>query len=179
MGRGARLLRVIVVVVTSAVLAGCSAWAIDDDEASPPPAPPSPVRPDSMDEETIDGAALAAVHFMEMIPYIQATGDVAEWESVSGDGCDFCHATGSGAVEAHERDGYVVGGAITAEPLSVGETVAGDAPGYSVYLEVRTDAATTYLDGTVEPIPASTDRIEVQLDWAGSGWQVRAVGRWR
>lgn len=37
-----------------------------------------------------DGAAAAASYFMELYPYVLATGDLAEWDAISADTCDFC-----------------------------------------------------------------------------------------
>lgn len=59
--------------------------------ASPsPPVPTKPERPEAMEREDAEGAAAAAEYFIELYPYVMATGDTEEFEAMSHRACGFC-----------------------------------------------------------------------------------------
>lgn len=59
--------------------------------ASPSPSVPTkPERPDAMEREDAEGAAAAAEYFIELYPYVMATGDTEEFEAMSHRACGFC-----------------------------------------------------------------------------------------
>ncbi|MDR7383344.1 DUF6318 family protein [Promicromonospora iranensis] len=59
--------------------------------ASPSPsAPTKPERPDAMERDDAEGAAAAAEYFIELYPYVMATGDTEEFEAMSHRACGFC-----------------------------------------------------------------------------------------
>ncbi|MEV0950163.1 DUF6318 family protein [Promicromonospora sp. NPDC050249] len=59
--------------------------------ASPSPsAVTKPERPEAMGREDAKGAAAAAEYFIELYPYVMATGDTEEFEAMSHRACGFC-----------------------------------------------------------------------------------------
>ena len=101
------------VVVAGLVLSGCtgSPGAVVDPSstggptsASPvgspaPSGPAKPERPDAMKRDDAEGAAAAAEYFIELYPYVMATGDIEEFEAMSHRACGFC----DDALEQAER----------------------------------------------------------------------------
>ncbi|MEV0892997.1 DUF6318 family protein [Promicromonospora sp. NPDC050262] len=59
--------------------------------ASPSPSSPAkPERPEAMKRTDAKGAAAAAEYFIELYPYVMATGDTEEFEAMSHRACGFC-----------------------------------------------------------------------------------------
>lgn len=62
--------------------------------ASPTPTTPpeaiAPERPAEMAEVSVAGAEAAARYFLQLYPYVYATGDLAEWRTLSHAECAFC-----------------------------------------------------------------------------------------
>ena len=100
-----RVMRAIGLIVTAGLaLSACtgspgdpeaSASSADDPtpvvSASPSPtAPAKPERPEAMNHKDAEGAAAAAEYFIELYPYVMATGDVEEFEAMSHRACGFC-----------------------------------------------------------------------------------------
>ncbi|QDB80006.1 hypothetical protein FE251_11910 [Georgenia wutianyii] len=82
---------------------------------SPAPGPtpwPEPTRPAAMDRDDIEGAKAAAQYFLELYPYVYATGDLDEWRAMSGPECQFCEGAAERATELFSAGGYGVGGEI-------------------------------------------------------------------
>lgn len=55
-----------------------------------PSAPAKPERPEAMERDDAEGAAAAAEYFIELYPYVMATGDTEEFEAMSHRACGFC-----------------------------------------------------------------------------------------
>lgn len=55
-----------------------------------PPEAIAPERPAEMAEISVAGAEAAATYFLQLYPYVYATGDLAEWASLSHPECLFC-----------------------------------------------------------------------------------------
>jgi hypothetical protein len=49
-----------------------------------------PERPEAMKRKDAKGAAAAAEYFIELYPYVMATGDTEEFEAMSHRACGFC-----------------------------------------------------------------------------------------
>lgn len=63
------------------------------EEPEPTPTETGPVKPErpaAMDQQDGEGAAAAAEYFLELYPYVMATGDTAEWEAMAHEACGFC-----------------------------------------------------------------------------------------
>lgn len=67
---------------------------------SPSPSlPAKPKRPPAIERDDAAGAAAAAKYFIELYPYVMATGDTEEFEAMSHRACGFC----DDALEQAER----------------------------------------------------------------------------
>ncbi|MCL1871684.1 MAG: DUF6318 family protein [Promicromonosporaceae bacterium] len=132
--------RAAVVVVAVGALLAAAGCAADDGAAgpgashgassvgpsgagSPTPSPAAsrvvvkPARPASMDDDGAVGAQAAAVYFLELDSYMQASGDTAEWEAMSHAECDYCAARSKQAKEIRESKYVWNGGSTTAAVL--------------------------------------------------------------
>ena len=136
--------------------------------ASPSRAPKAvvvaPVRPAEMDDDGPAGAEAAAVYFAELDSYMQATGDTAEWESISHSTCEFCADRLNQARALRAQDCQWTGGDVRVE---IRHTYAQDAPtGIWPIDAMLTQAPATVTDRDghiVAEIPAASGlrRIEV------------------
>ena len=83
--------------------------------ASPSPSlPTKPERPAAMEREDAAGAAAAAEYFIELYPYVMATGDTEEFEAMSHRACEYCKGTLENAAWLQETGGTFEGGATDA-----------------------------------------------------------------
>ena len=121
-----------VLVGCALVLGGCggaspapeplpSATAEPSAPEPPTPAPtPSasavarPERPADMDRTDEVGAAAAAEYFLSLYSYVMQTGDLAEWDAMSWESCNFCSGIRDLAVEIAAKQENYQGGAIEA-----------------------------------------------------------------
>lgn len=69
-----------------------------------------PERPAAMDREDVEGAAAAAEYFIELYPYVMATGDTEEYEAMSHEACGFCDGVIADATNIHENHRTYTGG---------------------------------------------------------------------
>ncbi|WP_279536518.1 DUF6318 family protein [Cellulomonas shaoxiangyii] len=179
-----------------ALVAGCtgqgsppaptSSGTASSDTPSPTPAPTAaptptadlsvpPARPDAMATPSADGAAAAASYFISLYPYAYATGDTAEWATMSGAQCAFCTRTRDGVSRVHDGDGRVTGGAIDIHEARGTELDAGR--WYSAKV-IATEAPSTETDASGSRVSASEGgryAFEVALTYASDGWTVDAV----
>ncbi|WP_130416282.1 DUF6318 family protein [Xylanimonas ulmi] len=90
-----------------------------DSPPEPSPTPSrvvvKPERPAAMDDDGPAGAEAAAVYFVKLDSYTQATGDTAEWEAMSHEVCGFCAGRLAQAQRIAERGDAFVGGELCAE----------------------------------------------------------------
>jgi len=63
-----------------------------------------------MDRTDEIGAVAAAEYFMELYSYIFSTGDLAEWDLVSGQTCRFCSNARSEVARVYDPGGRFTGG---------------------------------------------------------------------
>ena len=92
------------------------AQSVEPSSAAPEPttAAPSaevekPVPPEAMRRDDVAGAEAAAQYFLELYPYVYATGDLTEWDAMSDPECKFCESVRRNAEELHAGGGYGVG----------------------------------------------------------------------
>jgi hypothetical protein len=76
-----------------------------------------------MEREDAEGAAAAAEYFIELYPYVMATGDTKEFEAMSHRACGFCDDALKQASRIAESNYMYVGGG---SALSVVETYVRD-----------------------------------------------------
>ncbi|UKJ65025.1 hypothetical protein H1Q78_06635 [Cellulosimicrobium cellulans] len=79
--------------------------------------PAKPERPAAMDRDDAEGAAAAAEYFLELYPYVMATGDTVEWEAMSHAECGYCSGSLENANWLVETQSVFTGGATTTEVL--------------------------------------------------------------
>jgi hypothetical protein len=91
-----------------------------------------------------DGAAAAAVYFIELYGYVLQTGDLTEWNAMSFPNCQFCESTATYVQSVYDAGGSFTGGDITAAVVTVHE-LDGFIGGYPVDLRI-TQAATEERD---------------------------------
>jgi len=60
-----------------------------------------PVPPEAMARDDVAGAEAAAQYFLELYPYVHATGDLTEWDAMSAPGCQFCKSVRDGVLAMH------------------------------------------------------------------------------
>ena len=65
-----------------------------------------PERPAAMDNADEAGAVAAAEYYLRLTVYAAATGDTAELEAMSGEGCEFCENYISSVKELHGNGGW-------------------------------------------------------------------------
>jgi hypothetical protein len=82
--------------------------------ASPTPwEPAKPERPEAMKRDDAEGAAAAAEYFIELYPYVMATGDTEEFEAMSHRACGFCDDALAQARQIEEGGWQYTGGGST------------------------------------------------------------------
>ncbi|RAX24289.1 MULTISPECIES: DUF6318 family protein [unclassified Actinomyces] len=134
--------------------------------------PPAPYTP----EFTPEGAATAATYFLELVPYVGATGDLVAFEDMSGDNCEFCNGVGAEASEMHDAGGWTDPWEQEITPLD-GWVDNADPNRYVIRAQVTSDGYTEH------PTPsAPSQQVEyfdrellIQLYWNGDDWSVEAL----
>lgn len=79
--------------------------------------PVKPERPAAMERDGAEGAAAAAEYFLELYPYVMATGDTTEWEAMSHAECGYCFGSLENAHWLVETRSAFTGGTTTTELL--------------------------------------------------------------
>jgi DNA-binding LacI/PurR family transcriptional regulator len=83
--------------------------------ASPAPsAPAKPKRPEAMKRDDAQGAAAAAEYFIELYPYVMATGDTEEFEAMSHRACEYCKGVLDNEAWLRKQRGTFEGGSTDA-----------------------------------------------------------------
>lgn len=134
-----------------------------------------PTRPAALDQPpSADGAAAIAAYFMELFPYANATGDLADWKALSHAECIFCASvitTVETKVAAGQHD---QGGAVSITSAAGTEVNPGSF--YSAKVDLTQDASAT-LDASgavVKSFPGpKTFHVDVALAWDGTAWRLR------
>jgi len=152
----------------------------DNDSAPPSPDPNRPEaqlpeRPAAMDEHTVEGAIAAGKYFVQLYPYIYATGDLSEWNELSGKSCKFCAGAKDHVVKLHESGGFVRGGTVTVSsedgggPYDNGVYIVELGVQVAPSTDVHGDGSTKDFDGTTFP------NFTISLTWDNSSWTVSGV----
>ncbi|UZN03033.1 DUF6318 family protein [Cellulomonas sp. S1-8] len=185
--------RTVVVVVAAGLMTGCTAdaapvatasaepsvTASESPTATPTPTPTvdvtvPPERPEAMGTASADGAAAAASYFISLFPYINATGDLTEWDALASPECDFCAGVRANVTDLHSRGHRNIG---DAEILASTGTEVDAGRWYSARLHVVI-AASVDLDrdgAIVDEHPEENREIDVVMTWS-DGWTIDEVG---
>lgn len=171
------------------VLMGCTDSAAEPDDgassprvsaetsASPSPsAPAKPERPEAMNRDDAEGAAAAAEYFIELYPYVMATGDTEEFEAMSHRACGFCSQALEDVSRAQAQDRAYEGGeiAMTLVEQYERDEVTGI---YPLDVEVTQQASrTTAADGSVvSSAEESVSEHRVEMGRRNGRWVVVAI----
>ena len=124
-----------------------------------------------MDRTDEVGAAAAAEYFLSLYSYVMQTGDLAEWDAMSWETCNFCSSTRDRSVQIRKNAERFTGGEI--ETISVRVYPIDDAiGGYPVDVEftqqpsAHVDASgTSIYSGAVDTGTFGVDVINVTSEW--------------
>ncbi|WP_426593299.1 DUF6318 family protein [Cellulomonas sp. McL0617] len=121
------------------------------------------------------GATSVAKYFLQLLPYVNATGDLSDWTALSHVDCLFC-ASVTKDVQAQTADGtHDEGGAIAIADLGATEVTP------SAYYQVDASlmqAASQTIDGSgavVESFPPTAAQVSVAVVWDGRAYSIRGV----
>ena len=66
----------------------------------------APERPENMDEDSPEGAVATGSYFVQLYPYVYATGDLEQWRSMSRQDCLFCGSVITNVTRLHDSGGW-------------------------------------------------------------------------
>ncbi|MFP5315588.1 MAG: DUF6318 family protein [Actinomycetes bacterium] len=141
------------------VPASAAASASPSAEPTPTPSPasaagpavniPVPEKPALADENSVEGLEAFTEWWFELGNYAVETGDVEPWQAKTDSGCKSCESLVESVKEAHQDNGWVVGGSVELD--SFGSNFEPNVYGsISAFVEVTQGPATYYsADGSV------------------------------
>ncbi|MFD7309237.1 DUF6318 family protein [Promicromonospora sp. NPDC059942] len=145
--------------------------------ASPSPSlPAKPERPEAMKRKDAEGAAAAAEYFIELYPYVMATGDTEEFEAMSHRACGFCEQAIKDAERIQDQDRLFQGG--TTEVKILDRFAQDDLTGiYPLDVEVHQALSETLAaDGSVvSSAEAQVSAHRVEVGRKDGHWVVVAI----
>ena len=123
-----------------------------------------------------NGAAAAAVYFIELYGYVLQTGDLTEWNAMSYPDCEFCTSVQTSIPAVYANGGRIEGGDLSAEVLAV-QDLDSFIGGYPVDLRVTQQASRVYsADGTVsDSTTVSTKSGRFYTIFVNGAWQIAEV----
>lgn len=98
------------------------------------------------------GAIYAARYFLDLYTYMRATGDTAQFEAMSAEGCEFCADAVVNAQEVTAGGGWVEGGELEFDiEKATAEYPTEDEPNYIVRFSMTQQAQTIHrADGSID-----------------------------
>ena len=66
----------------------------------------APERPGNMDEDSPEGAVATGSYFVQLYPYVYATGDLEQWRAMTRQDCLFCGSVITNVTSLHESGGW-------------------------------------------------------------------------
>ncbi|WP_448631154.1 DUF6318 family protein [Cellulomonas soli] len=169
------------IAVAVGLLAGCTGGSATADptgratstggQASPgPSASPTPsatvAAPQwtaAMDEVSVEGAQAVGQYFLELFPYVHATGDTSAWRALSHSECVFCADVARGAEDPPE--GGYANGTVTVQAVQGVELDPGSVYSLNYTMEYASEGAST----------AERDTVLMIVVRESDHWLVRAV----
>lgn len=136
---------------------------------------PAPQKPENMDENSSEGAIATAIYFVQLYPYVYATGDLEQWKSMSRQDCLFCNSVITNVKELHESGGWKDPWVHTI--TQTGYSDPGPGSEYSrVDVAFDQEAAYTY-DGTGAPPevgePQTHTVLILAMKYTDGHWEIR------
>lgn len=178
-----------VTVATMLALAGCTgeseAPPTTPDATSPvaspsatstsTPAPDAATPPERPDMSAVDAATAEAVarYFLELYPYVYATGDLTEWQALSHPECIFCASVITNVEEMVAAGNTASGGEIDAD-IAAAEITGGT---FAVTGLATQGPGFEYDSSGATSDESAGGTYEVALNVVGDsgGWLIRAV----
>ncbi|WP_143427054.1 DUF6318 family protein [Georgenia soli] len=135
-----------------------------------------PVPPDAMARDDVAGAEAAAQYFLELYPYVYATGDLSEWKAMSDPECVFCKDVFDDVGALHAAGGYQDGGSFTITRVASQPPEDGSQY-FAVWIDAEEDAVRRLSDDGSQIGSSTGGPIEVDMAVyrAEQGWLVRGV----
>lgn len=124
----------------------------------------------------MDGAVAVAAYFVQLFPYINATGDLDAWNALSHPDCIFCADSKATVNEKVANGQHDDGGALTVTDAAGVEVDPGS--WYTVTLDFVQDPSVTKDAGgtVVKEFPDSKSlRSNIVVIYQDGGWSVRGV----
>ncbi len=135
-----------------------------------------PSRPAALEGPgTVENAALVAKYVVQLLPYVMASGDTAQWEDLSGPDCKFCTSARDLAAEVATKGERIIGGAID---VGFGHASAAEDGVFAASVDfVEHPSRRLAADGSVlKDDPDSTAmRAHIDLRWNAGAWVVLGV----
>lgn len=152
-----------------------SSAAPEPTSAAPSAEVEKPVPPEAMRRDDVAGAEAAAQYFLELYPYVYATGDLTEWDAMSDPECKFCESVRNEVGALHSAGGRFDGAAVSVESMS--STPADGRGLFRIDARVREGEFSRIEASGSEPkrIAAAVHDLTLALFHAES-WQVREAG---
>ena len=121
----------------------------------------APERPENMDEDSPEGAVATGSYFVQLYPYVYATGDLEQWRAMTRQDCLFCGSVITNVTSLHDS-----GGGVDPWVHTITETGYSDPGPGSEYSRVdivfSQEAVYTY-DGTGAPPEIEDPKPRTQL----------------
>lgn len=139
--------------------------------ASPKPGPPD--LPPAATKDTKAGAIAFAHHYIDLINYAQATGDVRALKEVEDPGCESCIGGRRRVSEIYESGGRIVGGDLAFRPT--GALKNANPPGWTVFGSITYGPQRIVSAEPAESpqaLDGGTSTVSIVLGRATSAWYI-------
>ncbi|MCK6211968.1 hypothetical protein KZX45_15590 [Georgenia sp. EYE_87] len=147
-----------------------------DEPTSERPEVPKPVPPETMARDDVAGAEAAAQYFLELYPYVYATGDLSEWKAMSEPECVFCQSVIDEVTEQRRLGGTTTGGGVELESIQGFDRLEGNDYFRVDALVNQAESTHKDKDGSVtKSEPGGENLLIFAIGRADGDWSVRAV----
>jgi hypothetical protein len=137
----------------------------------------APVRPDSLDAEPSEATALdVGKYFIQLYPYMAATGDFAAWRELSDPACKFCESARAGIAARITNGEHTKGGAVLLKSADSREIVPRSS--YSVVVDLTEERSQRVsADGSTVAQPDGPNEVRASLvvQWRKGHWRIRGA----
>lgn len=134
-----------------------------------------PSRPAALDEPpSVDGAVEVGTYFQLLFPYVFATGDLSDWNTLSHPDCLYCAGVTSDVQTMFQSGNHTVGGAFDVTKTSGGEVDPGAWYTVTVHLVQSPSETVNSQGGVVESFPETKSGVvDLAVIWSDGAWRIR------